>query len=186
MISLFERKDPWDESLYDIVIPMDKADIPKAVEIITENISKPVVQPTKHSQQAAKDFLLEAQVQEALVNEGHFIGAEVSDGAASLTINKHVLRLGRLEEEPEVMIIDLRMPGIDGFEVLRRVKQTRPEVEVVVLTTHGTEVERQRCMDLGAFAVFQKPVDINLLSEPLRRAKEKVRQNISGGKEDRE
>jgi len=39
-------------------------------------------------------------------------------------------------------------------------------------------------MDLGAFAFFQKPVDIDLLSETLRKAKEKVRQNISAGKDD--
>ena len=36
-------------------------------------------------------------------------------------------------DDPEVMILDLKMPGIDGFEVLRKTKETRPNVEVVIL-----------------------------------------------------
>jgi DNA-binding NtrC family response regulator len=82
-------------------------------------------------------------------------------------------------EEPEVMIIDLRMPGIDGLEFLRRIKSTRPEVEVVIMTTQSTEAERRLCMELGAFAFFEKPVDINELSETLRQAKERMRLNRS-------
>ncbi|BBO85252.1 hypothetical protein DSCO28_58180 [Desulfosarcina ovata subsp. sediminis] len=83
------------------------------------------------------------------------------------------------EEEPEVMIIDLKMPGIDGMEVLRQVKRTRPEIEVIVLTGHGSENDRQQCMALGAFAYIQKPVDIEELSDTLKRAHAKIRQTIS-------
>nr|HDN00805.1 response regulator [Deltaproteobacteria bacterium] len=80
------------------------------------------------------------------------------------------------KDEPEVMILDLKMPGIDGIEVLRRVKQTNPEIEVIILTGHGSENDRKVCMDLGAFAYLQKPVDIDLLSEKLREANEKIQQ----------
>jgi len=83
------------------------------------------------------------------------------------------------EDEPEVMILDLKMPGIDGIEVLRRVKQTRPEIEVIILTGHGTEADRVTCMALGAFAYLNKPVDIEVLTETLRQAKEKMRQNLA-------
>jgi len=79
------------------------------------------------------------------------------------------------EDEPEVMILDLKMPGIDGMEVLRRVKQSNPEIEVIILTGHGSEADRKVCMGLGAFAYLQKPVDIELLSETLRKANDKVR-----------
>jgi len=79
------------------------------------------------------------------------------------------------QDEPEVMILDLKMPGIDGIEVLRRVKATNPEIEVIILTGHGSEADRQICMDLGAFAYLQKPVDIQLLSETLQQANEKIR-----------
>ena len=79
------------------------------------------------------------------------------------------------QDEPEVMILDLKMPGIDGIEVLRRVKSTNPEIEVIILTGHGSETDRHICMDLGAFAYLQKPVDIQLLSETLELANEKIR-----------
>jgi two-component system response regulator CpxR len=81
------------------------------------------------------------------------------------------------EDEPEVMILDLKMPGIDGIEVLRRVKQTRPEIEVIILTGHGSQADRKTCMDLGAFAYLHKPVDIDLLTDTLKKAKEKMRQS---------
>ncbi len=78
------------------------------------------------------------------------------------------------EEEPEVMILDLKMPGIDGIEVLRKVKVNRPDIEVIILTGHGSEADRQTCMELGAFAYLHKPVDIDLLSATLKQANEKV------------
>ncbi len=78
------------------------------------------------------------------------------------------------DEEPEVMILDLKMPGIDGIEVLRKVKKDRPDIEVIILTGHGSESDRQICMQLGAFAYLHKPVDIDLLSNILKQANEKV------------
>jgi DNA-binding NtrC family response regulator len=68
------------------------------------------------------------------------------------------------------------MPGIDGIEVLRQVKETNPEIEVIILTGHGSEADRETCMKLGAFAYLQKPVDIDLLSETLKKANEKIRE----------
>jgi CheY-like chemotaxis protein/cytidylate kinase len=50
------------------------------------------------------------------------------------------------EDEPEVMILDLKMPGIDGIEVLRRVKATRPDIEVVILTGHGQSSQVNACV----------------------------------------
>jgi CheY-like chemotaxis protein/cytidylate kinase len=79
-------------------------------------------------------------------------------------------------EEPEVMILDLRMPGIDGVEVLRNVKKDRPDIEVIILTGQGSKADRQICMELGAFAYLHKPVDIDLLSIILKQANEKVQE----------
>jgi CheY-like chemotaxis protein len=98
------------------------------------------------------------------------------DGESALAmIHEH-------EDEPEVMILDLKMPGIDGIEVLKRVKQSRPEIEVIILTGHGSEQDRQTCLQLGAFAYLQKPVDIELLTETLKKANEKMRQNLAARK----
>jgi len=78
------------------------------------------------------------------------------------------------EDEPDVMILDLKMPGIDGIEVLRRVKETQPEIEVIILTGHGSDADRETCMQLGAFAYLQKPVDVEELSATIKRANEKI------------
>jgi CheY-like chemotaxis protein len=89
------------------------------------------------------------------------------DGESALELIK--------EDEPEVMILDLRMPGIDGIEVLKRVKQTNPLIEVIILTGHGSDLDRDICLSLGAFAYMQKPVDIDELSEIIKKANERIR-----------
>ncbi|MCP3875971.1 MAG: response regulator [Desulfobacteraceae bacterium] len=98
-------------------------------------------------------------------------------GAAVVYDGKSALELIQIDE-PEVMIIDLKMPEIDGMEVLKQVKQIRPEIQVIVLTGHGSEQDEQRCMDIGAFAYMQKPVDINILSQILKDAHKKYKTHI--------
>ena len=74
-------------------------------------------------------------------------------------------------------VLDLKMPGIDGLEVLRRVKKSHPHVEVIILTGHGSDKEKQTAYDLGAFAYLQKPANIDQLAEKMREAYRKVRLN---------
>ncbi len=57
------------------------------------------------------------------------------------------------EEEPDVMILDLKMPGIDGIEVLKRVKQTNPPIEVIILTGQGSEADKELCMQPGGVCI---------------------------------
>lgn len=247
--------DPWDPQLYDMVLPTDKLTPEKAADLVSDNIKKEALRATPASQQAVEDFLLAATVETALVKEGHNVGVTADKGGVTLTINKHVLMLHRLEselkaivekvpgvaavnakvgpgfyqsdiyrrvdfempskillvdderefvqtlserlemrdlgsavaydgesalevvreDEPEVMILDLRMPGIDGIEVLRRVKASQPQIEVIILTGHGSEADKKVCMELGAFDYLQKPVDIDALSAAIQRANEKIR-----------
>jgi two-component system response regulator CpxR len=254
--TLFSNSDPWDPTLYDIVIPVDKMPVQDAAALIADNAGKDIIQPTADSKQALEDFRLAAETEAALVREGHTVAVSAKNGAITLTINKHVLMLNRLQEElksiaepidgvksvetkigkdfhktdiyrkhdfempskvllvdderefvqtlserlmmrdmglavaydgesalnlikedePEVIIVDLKMPGVDGFDVLRKVKETRPEIEVIILTGHGHEEDRKLCMELGAFAYLQKPLDINVLSEMIQKANEKIRQ----------
>ncbi len=81
------------------------------------------------------------------------------------------------EDEPEVMVLDLKMPGIDGLEVLRQVKRKHPNVEVIVLTGHGSKDIETLCKDLGAFAYLEKPVDIDKLTQMMQEAYQKVRKS---------
>ncbi|MFH0945767.1 MAG: response regulator [Planctomycetota bacterium] len=252
---LHKVRDPWDASLFDIVIPMDKTSEEEAAALVAQNMAKEVVRSTERSMRMVEDFKLAAHVRVLLIGEGHYVDVSASAGNVTLTINKNVLMLSRLEEElkeivsplpgvssvttrvgegfhradiyrrqdfempaklllvdderefvqtlserlllrnmgsavtydgesalsaveieePDVMILDLKMPGIDGIEVLQRVKKTNPDVEVIILTGHGSEDDRRTCLELGAFAYLQKPVDIDLLSEKLKQANEKIR-----------
>lgn len=253
--ALTGEKDPWNPSLYDIVIPMDKTEPDQAAALIARHLGDGALKVTDASKKAVEDFLLAATVETVLADKGHDVAVSSKDGLVILTINKKVLLLERLEnelksivskiggvasvetkvgkeyyqtdiyrradfeipskvllvdderefvqtlserlsmrdmgshvvydgesaldmverDEPEVMVLDLKMPGIDGIEVLRQVKKTRPEVEVIILTGHGSEKDRDVCMELGAFAYLHKPVDIDQLSETLKKANEKVR-----------
>ncbi|MGA7874745.1 MAG: response regulator [Desulfoferrobacter sp.] len=71
---------------------------------------------------------------------------------------------------PEVVLLDLKMPGMDGLEVLRRVKKTHPQVQVVILTGHGSQKDAEIARRLGAFAYLQKPADISEIVDTLKRA----------------
>ncbi|MFO7715126.1 response regulator [Desulfosarcina sp.] len=255
MHMLFAVKDPWHASLYDIVFPTDKLSPDEITRTIQKNIAKSIVKPAGRSRMAVADFQIAADVEIALIKAGHTVGVDVQGGVVTLTINKHVLMLNRLEEElkaitgrvagvasvetkvgpgyyqtdvyrrqdfeapskillvddekkyvqtlskrlmmreldsavvydgesalelaredePDVMILDLRMPGIDGIEVLRRVKKTRPAIEVIVLTSQGSEADKKTCMELGAFAFLSKSVDIDELSRTIKAAHEKIR-----------
>lgn len=261
--ALFNQSDPWNPALYDMIIPMNRTDAGEAVRLILDNLKKDVLQQTEQSRRSVEDFRLAAQVEVKLAKEGHDVGVTAENGTVTLTINKHVLMLSRLEqelksaagtvpgvktvetcvgkdfhqsdiyrkfdfevpskvllvdderefvqtlserlllrdmgsavafdgesalklvheEEPEVMILDLKMPGIDGIEVLRRVKESQPDIEVIILTGHGSEADRQVCMNLGAFAYLQKPVDIDVLSDTLKKANQKIqlRKNPTSG-----
>lgn len=79
------------------------------------------------------------------------------------------------DEVPDVMVLDLRMPGIDGLEVLRRVRKAYPQVQIIILTGHGTVKDEREARKLGAYEYLQKPVDIDVLVKTLREAyREKV------------
>jgi two-component system response regulator CpxR len=82
------------------------------------------------------------------------------------------------QEEPEVMVLDLKMPGIDGIEVLRRIKKEHPHVEIIVLTGQGSKEDEELCLKLGAFAYLEKPVDVEVLAQTMREAYQKVRERI--------
>jgi CheY-like chemotaxis protein len=79
------------------------------------------------------------------------------------------------KEEPEVMVLDLKMPGIDGMEVLRHIREEHPTVKVIVMTGQGSEEDKESCMKLGAFAYLEKPVDVEVLAQIMRKAYQKAR-----------
>ncbi len=80
-------------------------------------------------------------------------------------------------DPPDVMVLDLKMKGVDSIEVLRRVKQDNPSIAVIILTEHGSEDDKKKCMELGAFAYLHKPLDISELTAVIKEANEKIKQS---------
>lgn len=74
------------------------------------------------------------------------------------------------KDPPDVIVLDLRMPGIDGMEVLRRVKRDRPNIQVIILTGHGTDKDKEEATRIGAFEYHKKPVDIDALVFSIKNA----------------
>jgi DNA-binding response OmpR family regulator len=74
------------------------------------------------------------------------------------------------KREPDVMVLDLKMPGIYGMEVLRELKKSKKEIQVIVLTGHGSEKDEEEARRLGGFDFLRKPADIDLLLKKIREA----------------
>ena len=78
--------------------------------------------------------------------------------------------LKAVEDPTDVIVLDLRMPGMDGFEVLRSVKKSNPQVQVIILTGHGGDAEEQTAYRMGAYNFLKKPMDIDELLNSIRMA----------------
>ncbi|MBW2567062.1 MAG: response regulator [Deltaproteobacteria bacterium] len=74
------------------------------------------------------------------------------------------------EQEPDVIVLDLKMPGMYGMEVLRRLSKTNPKIQVVILTGHGTDRDEDEAQRLKAFDYLEKPTDIDKLADRIRGA----------------
>ena len=65
----------------------------------------------------------------------------VYDGEQALSFIK--------KTEPDVIVLDLKMPGLHGIEVLREIKTSSPQIQVIILTGHGTERDEEEARRLG-------------------------------------
>lgn len=80
---------------------------------------------------------------------------------------------------PDIMVLDLKMPGTPGMEVLRRVKRRYPGIQVIVLTGHGNDLDEAEARAIGVFDYLRKPVDIEVLVARIRAAHEEARRGAS-------
>ncbi len=79
-----------------------------------------------------------------------------------------------LSEKPvDIVVLDVKMPGMDGLEALRQIKTTSPDVEVIMLTGHANMEAAIQGMELGAFDYLMKPMDIDELLYKLQDAYKK-------------
>ena len=95
-------------------------------------------------------------------------GMEVSTSSSGIEA------LEKVEKEAyDVIILDLMMPGVDGLEALKILKAKRPELQVILLTGHATVEKGIEAMKLGAMDFLEKPVDLSLLTEKIKKAQAK-------------
>jgi len=79
-----------------------------------------------------------------------------------------------LENEPfDVVVLDIRMPGMDGIETLREIKKRKPSTEVIMLTGHGSIESGLQGLQLGAYDYVMKPAELEDLVERIRKAFER-------------
>ncbi|MGD8699923.1 MAG: response regulator [Gemmatimonadales bacterium] len=72
--------------------------------------------------------------------------------------------LARLAEVPfDVVLLDLKMPGLGGLEVIKRIKEEQPGLQVILLTGWGSEEDAKKGQELGAYDYLMKPVKISEL-----------------------
>ena len=82
--------------------------------------------------------------------------------------------LAKLAEiAPEIVILDLKMPDMNGLDVLTEIKKYDPTIEVIMLTGHLAAKSGIEAMEKGAFEYIMKPIDLNELLEKINSADEK-------------
>lgn len=247
------RKEPYDSSLFDMVVPVENKSHQELSDIVSEYFHKTSLLQTEQSHQAVLDMQLESEIEMVLLGNGHNIEIKAVSGEVTLKVKKSILSFKKLvveltdivkrvydvnnvtveessdndvsiyrrqkfnlpskvlfvddekefvqtvserlisrdvgtygvfngedalsvieEDRPDVMVLDLKMPGLYGVEVLRQAKNIAPEVEVIILTGHGSDQDMHDCMGLGAFAYMNKPVDIEELSATIKAANDKA------------
>ena len=108
-----------------------------------------------------------AQALEALLTEDGYQVSSANDARAGLLLLE--------KDDPDVVLTDLRMPGMDGIDLLTKVKQMRPETMVVLMTAFGTVKTAVKAMKLGAEDYLSKPIDVEELEVVLQKTVEKKR-----------
>ncbi len=78
------------------------------------------------------------------------------------------------QEQPDIVLLDLRMPGMDGLEVLQAMRERDPEANVILCTAHGDKDAVIDALRAGASDFLPKPVDQVTLESALRRAEERI------------
>ena len=107
------------------------------------------------------DNIISANLKDFLELEGHEI-TTFSNGEDALSRLSH--------DTPDIMLVDLRLPGIDGLELLEKVKDRSQNIEVVIITGHADVPSAVKAIKLGARDYIKKPFDLDEISIIVQKA----------------
>jgi len=96
-------------------------------------------------------------------NEGYQM-YQAANGKAALEVVE--------QDTPDLVLLDMKIPGMDGLEILKHIKSTHPQIKVIMMTAYGELDIIKQAKDLGAISHFTKPFDIdemrNVVDQNLR------------------
>jgi len=111
------------------------------------------------------------QLRDFLRSEGHAVSeAENGEQALRIVFNGHF----------DLILLDYKMPGMDGVEVLKEVKRLNPEIDVIIITAYGTIETAVEALKLGAYDYITKPVDLDelvILANRLAEQRQLIQEN---------
>jgi DNA-binding response OmpR family regulator len=82
------------------------------------------------------------------------------------TNGEHALDILK-EEKPAIMTLDMRMPGLNGYDILQKVKRLHPELFIIVVTAIDVPNMEEMLEHSGAHALLRKPIDLQKLSDTI-------------------
>ena len=86
------------------------------------------------------------------------------EGFRVITAENGEQGLGKLrDEDPELILLDIWMPGMDGLETLRKIRELNPEQSVIMMSGHGTIETAVKATKLGAYDFIEKPLSLEKL-----------------------
>lgn len=93
-------------------------------------------------------------------NEGYEM-FQAANGKAALEVVE--------QDSPDLVLLDMKIPGMDGLEILRHIKATHPHIYVIMMTAYGELDIIQKAKELGALSHFTKPFDIDEMRQAVDR-----------------
>jgi DNA-binding NarL/FixJ family response regulator len=108
------------------------------------------------------DAAIRAALADLLREEGADVVGEVGDGASGVSAADELL--------PDVVLMDMRMPGMDGVTATAEIRAAHPEIQVVILSAYDDEVLNRSAADAGAFAYLIKGCAAGVVRETVHEA----------------
>lgn len=106
-----------------------------------------------------------------LTKAGHEVVAEASNGLqASLLYNRFM---------PDIVTMDITMPGVDGIEGIRKIRENHPGAQIVVISAMGQKAIIMEALEAGASGFILKPFEINKVLSVMTSVEERIRQGVT-------